>query len=90
MCAFGAHVVDRHPERNAPDPHPKFRRVGEQVEVAKGAKEALLRHIVDIRWLNERQGDRVHHSLVASGELAEGVARARGSASGSGDELGVG
>jgi hypothetical protein len=36
-------------------PHTKFRRVGEQVEVAEGAKEASLRHIVGIRRLNERQ-----------------------------------
>jgi hypothetical protein len=86
-------VIDADPERDAPQPDAEPGRVREQVEVPERAEECLLNHVVAVgRLPNERQYERVHHSVVARYESRErpvrGAAVAR--VPGGDDELGVG
>ena len=83
-------MVDGDAEGDAPQPNAEPRGIGEQVEVSERAKEGFLRDVVGVRGPNERQGERIHHSLVSTDELPERVVGRRYARSRSVHELAIG
>jgi hypothetical protein len=83
-------MIDCHTERNAPQPHREPRRVSEEVEVAERSQKGVLHDVVGVGYLNEREGERVNHPLVASDELTERIARWIAFEPSGGNQFGIG